>query len=128
MSYERYHMYQMKGTSCMTYHVLCFHISFPVQHMKKSDSLRFRKRVQSFAKKGCSVSFIARELGVSRKFVRRWKDVDDATKDDRGWQKGKKRKYTDAQEQKILAARDEAEEGFFSEHMLLHKSWRSMPL
>lgn len=89
--------------------------------MKKLDAIRLRKQVQSLAQRKLSASTIARRLGVSRPFVHRWKDADDPTVDQRGWAKGKKRKYTDAQETNVLAARDEAEQGFFSAHRRFRK-------
>ena len=87
---------------------------FPHFPMEKSDAIRLRKQVQSLAKRGYSVSEIARRLGVSRLFVRTWNNAKDPTADERGWVKGKKRKYTDEQERCILDARTEAEQGFFS--------------
>lgn len=85
--------------------------------MKKSDAIRLRKQVRSLARKGLSISAIARHLGVSRLFVRTWKDAENPVEDERGWTKGNKRKYTAAQEQRVLAARDEAEQEFFSVRM-----------
>lgn len=82
--------------------------------MEKSDAIRLRKQVQSLAKRGLSVSEIARRLDVSRLFVRTWKDAKDPTADQRGWAKGKKRKYNDDHEQHVLVTRDKAEQGFFS--------------
>jgi len=90
---------------------------FPHFPMEKSDAIRLRIQVQSLAKQGLSVSEIARRLAVSRLFVRTWKDAKDPTVDQRGWVKGQKRKYTRAQEQKVLKTRDKAEEGFFLERM-----------
>lgn len=90
----------------------------PPNFMDKSDAIRLRKQVRSFAQQGLSVSEIARRLGVSRIFVRRWKDIVDPTTDKRGWVTGKKRKYTDAQERQVLDARSDAEKEFFSEHSL----------
>jgi len=88
---------------------------FSLFTMKKSDIIRLRIQVQTLAKQGHSVSEIARRLTVSRLFVRTWKDAKDPTADDRGWEKGKKRKYNDENEQKVLTTRDTAEQGFFSE-------------
>lgn len=82
--------------------------------MEKSDAIRLRKQVQSIARRGHSISEIARRLGVSRPFVHRWKDAKDPAADERGWVKGKKRKYTEKQEKDVLAARTEAEKDFFS--------------
>lgn len=82
--------------------------------MEKSDAIRLRREIQSLAKRGLSASEIARRLGVSRPFVHRWKDAKDPTADERGWVKGRKRKYTEQQEQDVLAVRTEAEKEFFS--------------
>jgi len=94
--------------------------------MKKSDAIRLRKQVQSLSKKGLSVSAIARKLGVSRLFVRKWKDIDDPTKDQRGWKEGCKRKYTNDQEQCVVDARNEADENeeFFSEQEQYYKNFQ----
>lgn len=81
--------------------------------MEKSDAIRLRREIQTLTKKGISVSEIARRLGVSRPFVHRWKDAKDPTEDQRGWVKGRKRKYTGQQEKDVLAARMEAEKEFF---------------
>lgn len=82
--------------------------------MEKSDAIRLRRDIQTLTKKGISISEIARRLGVSRPFVHRWKDAKDPTADQRGWVKGRKRKYTGRQEEDVLAARTEAEKEFFS--------------
>jgi transposase len=86
---------------------------FPSFIMEKSDAIRLRREIRSLAKRGLSVSEIARRLGVSRPFVYHWKDAKDPTADERGWIKGRKRKYTDEQERDVLAVRTEAEKGFF---------------
>ena len=81
--------------------------------MKKQQTLELRKKVQHYAQLGYSNSKIARELGVSRPFVIKWKGGKDVTEDHRGWQKGKKRKYTDAQEKIVIKARKNLENKFF---------------
>ena len=98
--------YQGEGTISL--------FSFPRFIMEKSDAIRLRKQVQSLARRGLSVSEIARRLDVSRLFVRTWKDAKDPTADQRGWTKGKKRKYSDDHERRVLTTRDKAEQGFFS--------------
>ena len=88
---------------------------FPSFIMKKSDAIRLRAQVQKCFKKGMPIAKIARKLGVSRPFVYQWKDVDNIQEDKRGWIKGKKRKYTDMQEQKVVDQRKEDVKGFFSD-------------
>ena len=92
--------------------------------MQKSDAIRLRVQVQSLAKEGLSVSSIACRLCVSRLFVRRWKAAIDVSIDARGWEKGKKRKYTTEQEECVLSARMKAEKGFFLEHRVFRQQWK----
>jgi transposase len=87
---------------------------FPPFIMNKKESLRLRKQVQNCFKKDMPIAKTARRLGVSRPFVYQWKEADNPKEDKRGWTKGRKRKYTDAQEDKVVQKRKEDEEGFFS--------------
>jgi transposase len=87
----------------------------PILIMKKTDATRLRKKVQELAKQGMPLARIARELHVSRPFVHKWKDVLDTKLDARGWKKGRKRKYTDTQENIVVQKRQKNEEGFFSD-------------
>lgn len=87
---------------------------FPPFIMKKQDAIRLRKQVQDCKKKGMPVAKIAQKLGVSRPFVYLWMDAQ-TTEDQRGWKKGRKRKYTDEQETKIVEKRKELSDKFFSE-------------
>jgi len=82
--------------------------------MKKSDAIRLRQKVQDLAQQGIPLARIARELGVSRPFVHKWKDAPDTERDVRGWKRGRKRKYTDAQEKKVVEKRKEVTDKFFS--------------
>ena len=86
--------------------------------MNKSDAVRLRKLVQKYAKQGMPVAKIARELGVSRPFVHRWKDAEDPETDRRGWKKGRKRIYTEEQEQAVIKHRKKLLRRFFSEQEL----------
>ena len=88
--------------------------------MKKSDAMRLRKQIQTCAKQGMPVAKIARKFSVSRPFVYAWMD-EKTTEDNRGWKKGKKRKYTDEQEGKIVEKRKELGDKFFSEEKLSKK-------
>lgn len=83
--------------------------------MDKSDAIRLRKLVQKYAKQGMPLAKIARKLGVSRPFVHRWKNAEDPADDRRGWEKGKKRTYTEEQEQIVIEHRKKLSRGFFSE-------------
>lgn len=85
--------------------------------MKKIDAIRLRRKVHKLVKQGMPATRIARKLGVSRPFVHQWRDATDPTQDQRGWEKGKKREYTDQHEQHVLDARAEAEQEFFSDLM-----------
>lgn len=87
---------------------------FPNFSMKKSDAVRLRKQIQNSAKQGMPIAKIARKFGVSRPFVYAWMN-EKITDDQRGWKKGKKRKYTDEQEGKIVEKRKELSDKFFSE-------------
>ena len=82
--------------------------------MKKPDAIRLRKKVQDCSKQGMPVAKIAQTLGVSRPFVYQWMDAE-TIEDQRGWKKGKKRKYTDEQEKNIVEKRKELSVKFFSE-------------
>ena len=59
------------------------------------------------------VAKIARKFSVSRPFVYAWMN-EKTTEDERGWKKGKKRKYTDEQEENIVEKRKELGDKFFS--------------
>lgn len=90
---------------------------YPISNMNKPDAIRLRRKVQKLARQGMPAARIARELGVSRPFVHQWRNATDPTQDQRGWEKGRKREYTDQHEQHVLDARAEAEQGFFSDRM-----------
>jgi len=81
----------------------------------KAQHIQLRKKVQLLAKQSLNNSQIAERLGVSRDFVIKWKKKKDVNVDKRGWQKGKKRKYTDEQEQLVIQKRLELEKKFFLE-------------
>ena len=81
--------------------------------MNKEQMIQLRKKVQFYASQGMKNTYIARKLGVSRDFVIKWKNKENVNEDNRGWKKGKKRKYTDKQEQKVVRKRKELENEFF---------------
>jgi transposase len=81
--------------------------------MNKNQAIQLRKRVQFYVKQGMKKSAIARKLNVSRPFIDKWINSSDANEDNRGWEKGKKRKYTDEQEQEVIQKRNELGKGFF---------------
>ena len=81
--------------------------------MNKEQIIQLRKKVQFYAIQGIKNTHIAQKLGVSRDFVIKWKGVKDVNEDGRGWEKGKKRKYSNEQEDKVVNKRKELENRFF---------------
>ncbi len=81
----------------------------------KAQHIQLRKKVQLLAKQGLNNTQIAKKLQVTRNFVIKWKEAKSISVDKRGWQKGKKRKYTDEQEQLVIQARLNTEQEFFLE-------------
>lgn len=81
--------------------------------MKKEQIIQLRKEVQYYCKQGMKVSAIMRKVGVSKPFVIKWKNKDDAEEDKRGWKKGNKRKFSNKQEKIVIQKRKELEENFF---------------
>lgn len=76
--------------------------------MKKSFLEEKRARVRElFFEKHLNKSEISRQLLVSRKFVIKWIQVRDVKEDHRGWPKGKRRKYTLKEIQRIKEIRNE---------------------
>lgn len=61
-------------------------------------------------------SKIARAIGVSRPFIHKWVRNKNrpVTDDCRGWPKGKRRFYTDQEEERIISLREELEKGLFT--------------
>lgn len=88
---------------------------------KKVQYIQLRKKVQLLAKQGVNNTQIAKRLNVSRDFVIKWKRKKNISVDKRGWQKGKKRKYTDKQEQLVIQKRLELEQKFFLEQRRYYK-------
>jgi transposase len=86
--------------------------------MKKENAIELRKKVQNLAAKGMKKLAIAKTLQISRPFINKWINTKDINNDKRGWKKGKKRKYTDEQEEKIIQIRKELAEKFFLEQLL----------
>jgi transposase len=81
--------------------------------MNKGQIIQLRKKVLFYAKQGMNNTHIAQKLSVSRDFVIKWKNNKDVSQDRRGWEKGKKRKYTNEQEKKVIDKRKELENQFF---------------
>ena len=82
--------------------------------MKKEQSISLREKVQFYAKQGFKDTAISKKLNVTRKFIAKWKNEKCIEKDGRGWEKGKKRKYTEEQEASVILQRKELEGNFFS--------------
>lgn len=82
--------------------------------MKKSFLEEKRARVRElFFEKHLNKSEISKQLLVSKNFVIKWTRIKDIKKDHRGWQKGKRRKYTQKEIQRIKEIRDELKERRF---------------
>ena len=79
---------------------------------KKIISLR-RLANQLYFRDGLSKKAIAAQLGVSRPFVIRWsQSVDqDVTIDDRGWPKGRRRRWSEQTERRIASLHKELKHG-----------------
>lgn len=88
----------------------------------KAQLIQLREKVKQCAQQGLNNSQIAEKLKVSRVFVIKWRKTEDVHEDKRGWQSGKKRKYTDKQEQLVVQIRQKLEQGFF---LALGRSCRS---
>lgn len=91
---------------------------------KKAQLIQLRKKVQLIAKRGLNNTQIAEKLKVSRDFVIKWKKEKNVDVDKRGWRKGKKRKYTNEQEQLVIQKRLELEQKFFLELRQYFKNYR----
>lgn len=86
--------------------------------------IELRKKVQKYAKQGMKKMKIAQLLGVSRKFVGEWYDTEkNPEKDERGWKKGKLRKFTKEQEENVIKIRKKREPHFFLEPKPYNKNW-----
>ena len=81
--------------------------------MNKEQMIQLREKVQFYAKRGMKKTAIANKLGVSRPFIDKWISSPDIKKDNRGWEKGRKRKFTNKQEKRVIKKRKELESGFF---------------
>ena len=81
--------------------------------MKKAEALRLRHQVQTLAQQGMKKTAIANRLGMSRKFVHRWVNAG-SVEDQRGWQLGRKRSYTNKDTDLVIQARKELKGSFFS--------------
>ena len=62
-----------------------------------------RKQAKKLRKKGWSIRRIARCLGSGTRHVNKWINMNDEEleKDNRGWKKGKPRKYTQQQKREV---------------------------
>jgi transposase len=82
--------------------------------MNKEQMIQLREKVKLYAGQGMKNTSIAKKLNVSRDFVIKWKNKKDIKEDNRGWEKGRKRKFTNKQERQVIKKRKELESGFFS--------------
>ena len=94
--------------------------------MEKKLTIFKRKQAQKlYYESGWSIRKIARFLSAGRDNVKRWIKMkpEDIEKDKRGWPKGKRRKYTNEQEERILKIRKELTENesfFWGNEIILH--------
>ncbi|KXB06966.1 hypothetical protein AKJ51_02375 [candidate division MSBL1 archaeon SCGC-AAA382A20] len=83
------------------------------RYYEKKDLIRIRRKVNRlYFHKGLSKRKIADRVGMSREFVNKWtqsKDQD-MKKDERGWPKGQRRKWTGKTEKRITQIRSYLEE------------------
>lgn len=78
---------------------------------------------------GLSIRRIARELAMSRVFVRKWVQSPDQnlTRDDRGWQKGRRRRWDKLIEQRVKRLHERLvtdPERFFAGATVIAQEWR----
>ena len=78
-----------------------------VSEMNKKLLLFKRKKAKELHEKGWSKREIARHLLASKNSVGKWVQMDESeiSSDNRGWEKGKSRKYTHETKQQIMKTR-----------------------
>ncbi len=91
--------------------------------MKKQEAIELRQKVQKYFKQGMKKQKIAEKFGISRPTLNKWLKLKDPKADKRGWQKGKKRRYTDAQEEMVIEARKKSEWDFFLSRGFTKWTW-----
>lgn len=106
----------------------CFRVGLKDHGEKKLFKQRQRVNWLWFVGR-LSLRQIARKTGMSRDFVRKWaRSVDqDFTKDDRGWQKGRRRRWSKSTEQRVKAIYDAlvVDAGrFFAGATAIAQEWR----
>ncbi len=100
-----------------------------INHCEKK-LIKLRKRVNElFFNHHLSKSMIAKKKKVSRDFVIRWtgSPTQDFTKDNRGWPKGKRRKWTKEDERRVKTIHNDLKEDsleFYTGATAIEQEWR----
>lgn len=80
--------------------------------MLKDTAKALFQKAHQLVQEGHTRSEIARRLHVTRKTVREWLNQEEY-RDERGWQQGRRRSYSQEEEDRILAIRDDLEANAF---------------
>jgi len=100
-----------------------------INHYEKK-LIKLRKRVNElFFNHHLSKSMIAKKEKVARNFVIRWTEspTQDFTKDNRGWSKGKRRKWTKGDEERVETIYHDLKKdplGFYTGATVIEQEWR----
>ena len=83
--------------------------------MQRELLIAKRKKAKELQQKGWSIDKIARHLVSSWRSVSRWIEMESLEEDNRGWEKGRLRKYDKQVEQRVIDIRQElrATESYF---------------
>lgn len=97
--------------------------------MKKAYLFEKRKKAKKLRQKGWTITKIARYLVAGRRHVSKWinKSDEKLERDNRGWKKGKLRKYTNQQKEEIKNIRTklEKEESYFIGAKVVHANYNN---
>jgi len=97
--------------------------------MKKAYLFERRKKAKELKEKGWNITKISRYLVAGRRHVSRWVNMteEELLYDNRGWKKGKPRKYAKRQKEEIKDIRKklEKEESFFIGAKIVHANYNN---
>jgi len=99
-------------------------------HYGEEKLIKLRREVNKlYFNHHLSKNMIAKRKGLSKKFVIKWTKSpnQDFTKDNRGWQKGKRRKWTKEMEKKIKEIHQQLEidpHQFYTGATAINQEWR----